>query len=167
MTWFLLNHHQVYYSFLKKNCSVNPEITTNLPPRLRKERKKIVFFCACFLSLSEYLQSPGHQEESLLFHKAWPPKPVNELYLSFVSAPRLCFFTLARAPCQNFHRSHNVTDATHKSRGNKVWSLFLSSSAPLFLPPLPPSFPPFPWNPLNLFLSPPLFEPGMKLRWSI
>lgn len=77
------------------------------------------------LSLPEYLNSAVHQGESLPFHKAWPPKPVNEIYLSFF----FFFFASARAPCQSFCKSRNMTAATHKSGGNKVWSLLLSSSS--------------------------------------
>lgn len=107
--------------------------------------------------LSQSIWSLGGIRISLRSHQAWPLKPVSELEVCFMSVPRLCFHPRKKNLWRSFYRSHNVTDAAHKSGGNKVWSAFslhLCTSSPLLSS--HPSLPLFPWIPPNLFLSPTL-----------
>lgn len=103
----------------------NPNRSASQAAVREKEKSLMHLF---FFSFFQSIYSLGGIKKSLLFHKAWPPNPVSELYLCFVSA--LMFPPLLEL-CGRVFIDHTTWQMLRtKAEETRSDLLFLSSSAP-------------------------------------
>lgn len=117
MPWFFLNHQNMLMFFLAELTLKSQQICQ---PGCRKIGRNKFDAFVFSLRVFRVLGVP----KKLLFSQKHDLQSLSAYYTCVLCQHCAYVFTLTRALWQRFYRSHNMTAATHKSRGSKVWSPF-------------------------------------------